>query len=116
VRADVYAVGAVAFFILSGRRMFETEDTLAMTSRVINEVPPRLTRIADQPIPAELDELVAACLEKQRDARPASILAVKQVLDRLAEQHRWSQDDARAAWEAWHQPSSSYALAADPSG
>ena len=114
VRADVYAVGAVAFFILSGRRMFETEDTLAMTSRVINEVPPRLSKIAAQPIPAELDELVAACLEKQREARPESILAVKQVLDRLAEQHRWSQQQAKSAWQAWHQPASSQAPAADP--
>lgn len=102
VRADVYSVGAVAFFLLSGRRMFETEDTLALTSRVINEVPPRLSEVAAQPIPAELDELVAACLEKDRDSRPASILAVKEVLDRLAEQYRWSQSEAKSAWDASH--------------
>jgi len=115
-RADVYAVGAVAFFILSGRRMFETEDTLAMTSRVINELPPRLSAIADQPIPAELDELVAACLEKQRDARPSSILEVKQILDRLAERYRWSQDDARSAWESLHEPSATRTAGKDTSG
>ncbi|MDJ0776844.1 MAG: serine/threonine protein kinase [Gammaproteobacteria bacterium] len=102
LRADVYALGAVAFFLLSGRRMFETEDTLALTSRVINEEPPRLSAVASQPIPDELDALVAACLAKKRGNRPADILAVKDVLDRLAETHRWSQADARAAWEAWH--------------
>jgi serine/threonine-protein kinase len=102
VRADVYAVGAVAFFLASGRRMFESEDTLALTSRVINEVPSRLSEVAAQPIPAELDDLVAACLAKQRKARPASILEVKKVLDRIAEQHRWSQEEAKAAWEALH--------------
>ncbi len=102
VRADVYAIGAVAFFLLSGRRMYETEDTLALTSRVINEAPPRLSDVAPQPIPPELDALVAACLAKQRGERPADILAVKEVLDRLAETHRWGQAEARAAWEAQH--------------
>jgi serine/threonine-protein kinase len=102
VRADVYAVGAVAFFLLSGRRMFESEDTMALTSRVINEVPPRLSEVAAQPIPSELDELVAACLEKQRESRPASILDVKEVLDRIAERNRWSQSDAKSAWDALH--------------
>jgi hypothetical protein len=101
-RTDVYAVGAVAFFLLSGRRMFETEDTLALTTRVLHEEPPRLSAIAQQPIPAELDALVAACLEKQRDSRPRSILAVREVLDALAERMRWSQSDAEAAWRALH--------------
>ncbi len=103
VRADVYAVGAVAFFILSGRRMFESDDTLALTSRVLNEVPPRLSEIATQPIPPELDDLVAACLAKSRADRPETILAVKEVLDRIAERHRWTQADAKAAWEALHE-------------
>jgi len=102
VRADVYAVGAVAFFLLSGRRMFESEDTLALTSRVINEVPPRLSEVAVQPIPPELDALVAACLEKSRESRPESILVVKEILDRIAERNRWSQSDAKSAWDAWH--------------
>jgi serine/threonine-protein kinase len=105
VRADVYAVGAVAFFLLSGRRMFESEDTMALTSRVINEVPPRLSEVSTQPIPSELDELVAACLEKQRESRPASILDVKEVLDRIAERNRWSQSDAKSAWGALHKES-----------
>ena len=103
VRADIYGVGGVAFFLISGRRMFEVEDTVALTSRVINEVPPRLSEIAAGPIPPELDELVAACLEKDRESRPASILDVKEVLDRIAEQNRWSQSDAKSAWEARHE-------------
>jgi serine/threonine-protein kinase len=105
IRADVYAVGGVAFFLLSGRRMFEVEDTIALTSRVINEVPPRLSEVAPQQIPPELDELVAACLEKDRESRPASILAVKEVLDRIAERNRWSQSEAKPAWEALHEKS-----------
>ena len=57
--------------------MFETEDTLALTTHVLHEVPPRLSAVAEQPIPPELDALVAACLEKERESRPQSIQAVK---------------------------------------
>ena len=60
---------------------FEADDTLALTSQVLNDVPPRLAEVTEQTIPAELDALVAACLEKSRDARPESILAVKEILD-----------------------------------
>lgn len=101
-RVDIYAVGAVGFFLLSGRRMFETEDTLALTSRVLNEVPPRLSEAAEQPIPPEIDALVAACLEKDREARPKTILDVKQVFDVVAERERWSQRDAEEAWHKLH--------------
>ena len=79
--------------------------TEALTTRVINEVPPLLSEVAGQAIPAELDELVAACLEKQRESRPASILAVKEVLDRVAEQNRWTQAEAQSAWESGHKVS-----------
>ena len=105
VRADVYAVGGVTFFLASGHRMFEVEDTVALTSRVINETPPRLSEVAEQPIPPELDDLVAACLAKDRNDRPSSIHEVKAVLDRIAEHERWTQSDARAAWEARHRNS-----------
>jgi len=54
---------------------------------------------------AELDELVAACREKERESRPASITAIKEVLDRIALQHPWSQADAKKAWDARRSPS-----------
>ena len=88
--------------LLSGHRVFQTEDTLALTSRVLNEVPPRLSEVAEQAIPPELDELVAACLERPRELRPPSIIAVKSVLDELAEKTRWTQSDAEVAWRAKH--------------
>ena len=99
-RADIYAVGAVAFFVISGRRMFETADDLALTSKVLNEVPPRVSALAAQAIPESLDMLIAACLEKQREDRPQSIGEVSDVLEALAVRQRWTQRDAKAAWRA----------------
>jgi serine/threonine-protein kinase len=99
-RADIYAVGAVAFFVLTGRRMFETDDDLALTSRVLNEVPPRLSQVATQPIPEALELLVAACLEKSREDRPQRIGEVSDVLEALAVRQRWTRREAEAAWTA----------------
>jgi serine/threonine-protein kinase len=99
-RADIYAVGAVAFFVLTGRRMFETLDDLALTSLVLNEVPPRASSVAPQPVPEALDMLIAACLEKSREDRPQTIGEFSDVLEALAVRHRWTQRDAEAAWAA----------------
>jgi eukaryotic-like serine/threonine-protein kinase len=99
-RADIYALGAVAFFVLTGRRMFETLDDLALTSLVLNEVPPRAAAVAAQPIPPALDALIAACLEKRREDRPQTIGECSDVLEALAVHHRWTQHDAAAAWAA----------------
>ena len=99
-RADIYAVGAVAFLMLTGRRMFGDVDEISLTSLVLNEPAPRLSSAAAQPIPEALERLVAACLEKRRDDRPQDIGALLQVLDPLAHAAPWTQQDAEAAWQA----------------
>jgi hypothetical protein len=99
-RADIYAVGAVAYFVLTGRRMFETLDDLALTSLVLNEVPRRVSSVAAQPVPEALDVLIAACLEKRREDRPQAIGEFTDVLEALAVRYRWTQRDAEAAWAA----------------
>jgi len=103
-RADIYAVGAVAFFMLSGRKMFTSNDELALTSCVLNETPPRLSTAAAQSIPPELDELVARCLEKRREDRPQHIGELIEVLETLAQSYRWTQRDAEAAWQVARSP------------
>jgi hypothetical protein len=86
--------------VLTGRRIFETDDDLALTSKVLNEVPPRLSQVAAQPIPEALELLVAACLEKNRDNRPQHIGEVGDVLEALAVRQRWTRRQAEAAWAA----------------
>jgi serine/threonine-protein kinase len=103
-RADIYAVGAVAFLMLAGRQMFDCTDELALTSKVLNEVPPRVAAAATQPIPPALDALVAACLAKQREDRPRDIARLAEVLDEIALQAPWTQREAQAAWLAEHGP------------
>jgi serine/threonine-protein kinase len=83
-RADIYAVGAVAYAMLSGKRMFDSADDLQLTSKVLNEEPPRVSQVAAQPIPVELDLLIQACLEKQRENRPQRAADLLEALDAIA--------------------------------
>jgi len=98
-RADIYAVGAVAFFLLVGKRMFEASDDLALTSKVLNEEPPLVSAAAAQPIPRELDLLVQSCLEKKREDRPQRVTDLAEALDAMCQEHRWTQGEARQWWE-----------------
>jgi serine/threonine-protein kinase len=97
-RADIYAVGAVAFILLTGKKLFEAPDDLALTTRILNEEPPRASEAAPQPIPMELDLLVQACLEKKRENRPQRVSDLVEALDALSQEHRWTQREAQEWW------------------
>ena len=98
-RADIYAVGAVGFLMLSGRRIFEESgDDLNLTTKVLNEEPPRVASVAAQAVPFELDLAISACLEKRREERPQRVGDLVDAFDALAVEHRWTQRDAQAWW------------------
>lgn len=97
-RADIYAVGAVAFYMLTGRKVFDAADELALTSKILNDPAPRTAALAHQSIPPVLDELIASCLEKRREDRPQRIGELQAVLETLARDLPWTQADAQAAW------------------
>ncbi len=98
-RADIYAVGAVAFFLLTGRRLFETESDHDLVYRVLNEpaVAPSAAGAAD--VPEVLDALVLRCLAKDREDRPRSIEDVMAVLAEVARRKPWREEEARRWWE-----------------
>ncbi|OGA69757.1 MAG: hypothetical protein A3F77_14345 [Betaproteobacteria bacterium RIFCSPLOWO2_12_FULL_67_28] len=99
-RADIYAVGAVAFFLLTGHRMFEAADDLALTTKVLNDEPPRVAAAAAQQVPLELDLLVQACLEKKREHRPQRVTDLVEAFEALAQEQRWTQREAESWWAA----------------
>jgi serine/threonine-protein kinase len=99
-RVDIYALGAVAFLMLTGRKLFESTDDLELTSRVLNEEAARPSALAQQPIPMELDLLVLACVEKRREDRPQRVADLIEAFDALAIEHRWTQREAELWWSS----------------
>src|SRR5262245_31897433 len=63
-RADVYAVGCVAYYLLTGQPVFEAKNAVDLFAQHLHttHIPP--SQRTEIPIPAELDALVLACLEK----------------------------------------------------
>jgi len=96
-RADVYSVGVVAFYLLTGRKLFESEDDLELAQRVLNEPPPRASSIADG-VPVALDDFILACLAKRREDRPRDAAAMLEIVEPLSSEYRWTQDQAARAW------------------
>jgi serine/threonine-protein kinase len=96
-RSDIYALGAVAYFLLTGKPIFDGDDSLAISNQVLHTPAPRVSA-SGVPVPEGLDALVAACLEKDRARRPQSAQAVVDALDRLASRLAWTQSDAAAWW------------------
>jgi len=79
VRADIYAVGATLYYLLTGRAPFDAPDLPQLFKKVTTEtaVPPRQLR---SHIPARLSSVVMQCLAKTPAARPASYPALADAL------------------------------------
>ncbi|MBS1162919.1 MAG: serine/threonine protein kinase [Burkholderiaceae bacterium] len=99
-RSDLYALGAVGFYLLAGKAPFDGDSDLALAYRVVHTPAPRASSAAPEPVPAGLDELIARCLAKSVQQRPATAAEVAAELDRLLAGAPWTNQQARAWWEA----------------
>jgi serine/threonine-protein kinase len=96
-RSDLYALGAVAYYLLTGRPIFEGDDSLAISNQVLHRPAPSV-RDAGVEIPEPFELLIASCLEKDRNRRPPSAEAFIEALDRVASRLAWTQVDAARWW------------------
>ena len=98
-RADIYAVGCVAYNLLTGFPVFEGPSVFALIAKHLNEQPVRPSERAGVEVPPELERLVLACLAKDRAARPASAAALSRALSAIGIAP-WTQEAAAAWWAA----------------
>ncbi len=98
-RSDIYSVGAVAFYLLTGRRLYEAETDMDLTHQVLSAPPPRPSERGAQEIPQELDDLVVRCLDKDPAARPQRMEELLVVLYVLSAWHPWTQTAAAEWWQ-----------------
>ena len=69
-RADIYALGCVAYWMLSGHTLFDIERPIAMAVAHVKSPPMPLSRRTEMPIPNDLEAVVMQCLEKEAARRP----------------------------------------------
>jgi len=97
-RADIYALGAVGFFLLTGKRLFETETEHDLTYQVLHVVPRLSSECSPYAVPVELDALIGRCLEKDPAARPQTIAEVASALDGVLVHMPWTRTQIDAWW------------------
>lgn len=72
-KADIYALGCVGYFLLTGRPVFDAHNHMAMIVQHMRDVPAAPSKQAELAIPAELDTVILQCLAKSPDLRPSAI-------------------------------------------
>jgi eukaryotic-like serine/threonine-protein kinase len=69
-RADVYALGCVTYYLLTGQLVFEADTSMKMMMQHVQAKPTPPSSRTELKIPPEIDELVLSCLEKDPNKRP----------------------------------------------
>jgi eukaryotic-like serine/threonine-protein kinase len=97
-RADLYSLGCVAYWILTGRQPFEAADPMTLLMHHARTEPSPPSELTEESIPAAVDAIVLKCLAKDPRDRPATAEALWELLEglRLGE---WNQAHARRWWE-----------------
>jgi len=98
-RADVYAVGCLAYWLLTGLLVFEGNE-MQMAVAHVGSTPKRPSQRSDRTIPPDLEAVVMDCLEKDRDRRPQSAAELARRLGALPVADSWDREAAAAWWRA----------------
>ena len=99
-RADVYAVGCVAFYLLTGTRVFQDGNQMqVLVDHVHAEPVPPSSRLG-APLPREIDAFVLDCLRKNPADRPRDAGELLERINAYNLAGRWSNVHARSWWQA----------------
>jgi hypothetical protein len=99
--SDIYAIAAVAFYLLTGRELFTGQSPLDVLRKVGYEHAPRASNVTTASIPPEIDELIAQCVAKDPAARPASTRQILAAAERLSLTYVWTVHEAEEWWAGY---------------
>ena len=102
-RTDIYSLGCVAFWLLTGRTVFEATTPMQMLIHHVNDEPQPPSRSTELPVPADLDDVVLECLRKDRTRRPHSAEDLAARLEAIRFERPWTEGRAKAWWDQ-HRP------------
>ena len=100
-RSDLYSLGAVAYYLLSGHLIFEGATSMQMLVRRLQEEPPPVSTRTELPIPPALDRIVQWCLRRSPDSRPQTAGELSQTLGEVPVVP-WTEAQAREWWSLNH--------------
>lgn len=98
-RSDIYCLGAVAYFMLTGRPPFNGVTAAELMIDHLKATPPPLSQISELPIPEQLEAIVLKCLEKAPEDRFQSTARMESALRAVPIEDPWDQAKAHEWWD-----------------
>jgi serine/threonine-protein kinase len=97
-RADIYSLGCVAYWLLTGSLVFTADNLLALAAKHLQEEPVAPSNRTEMVIPEDLEAVVLDCLRKNPADRPSS---AEQLATRLSDCDvgAWTNQDAKRWWQ-----------------
>jgi hypothetical protein len=99
--SDVYAVGAVGYFLLTGTTVFRGKTVMDICMKQVRGIPDEPSKRLGRPVNACLESFLLRCLAKAPNDRPASAAAAVTELRRCQLEAPWNADEARDWWSAF---------------
>ncbi|MBD3674480.1 MAG: serine/threonine protein kinase [Planctomycetaceae bacterium] len=97
-RSDLYAVGAVGYFLLTGKPVFDAQSIVELCNMHVTVEPEPPSGKTSQPISEELENALLSCLEKSLAKRPQTARDLAILLDRSPFATEWSLNEAASWW------------------
>ncbi len=89
----------MTYWLLTGRTVFEAATPVMMLVQHVKEEPARPSQRTELPVPSDLDDLVLACLQKDRAKRPGSTEVVEAKLAAIDFPEPWTDTRAQQWWD-----------------
>lgn len=105
-RSDIYSLGCVAYFLVTGRPPFEADKPLKVILAHAHQtlVPPSQHVPS---LPDDFEGIILRCLAKRPDERYQTIEELAEALESCLDAGSWRRDDAQRWWQERHHPSES---------
>ena len=97
-RSDLYSLGCVGYFLLTGTPVFSGRGALEIIHHHLQTEPESPSRRLGKPVPPKLEAVVMACLSKDPDQRPESARALADALHACDDVAPWDENTARRYW------------------
>lgn len=97
-RSDLYSLGAVAYFLLTGAPVFNGKSLAEICMQQMKEQPQPLSERIGRPLDEELQRVILSCLEKEPAKRPQNARELHELLQNCSSVPVWSLNDANSWW------------------